>query len=132
MKEESNMAKAIVHISGTQLRRVWYGKERQNVVVVRPSGTEGETTAYLVNQVKFNGPSELVFAAKQRENGEGWVGTLPGFDGAVLAYMTADEKDILVQANDGDEYVALAEFRKGLAAGRFKAPTINPRLADGC
>src|SRR4051794_35624947 len=103
--------KAIVHVSGTLLRRAWWGKELNSCIIVRPSGAERDSIAYVVNQVKFDGPSEMVFRTKPRERShelddrcapdgtppveiagkQGFIGALPGFDNAIMVYLEAEE-----------------------------------------
>jgi hypothetical protein len=133
--------KAVVHVSGTLLRRTWYGNERHNCIVVRPAGEERDEVAYVVNQVRFDGPSEMVFNASPREEQDaegklvpaaGHVGRLPGFDNSILVYLEADEKDIQVQPNEGDDYVPLDRLKAAVQSDQLKLLTLNPMLEDNC
>jgi hypothetical protein len=130
--------KAVVHVSGTLLRQNWYGDERSNCIVVRPAGKERDTVGYIVHQVRFDGPTDLVFGAERRQpKGEGllgkstkgFVGTLPGFDSAILVYLEAEEHHIHVQANEGDEFIPLHEFKNRKELG---VTTVNPQIEINC
>jgi len=135
-------SKAVVHVASTLLRRNWYGTELTSCVVVRPAGKERDTTAYVVNQVKFSGPSEMVFDAKPRgpaaadkglvPNEHGFVGGLPGFDGAILVYLEANEADIHVQVKPGESFVPFGDFKKAVEVKRIAVPTLDPRLEVNC
>lgn len=141
MNTTTSEGKAVVHVSGTMLRRVWYGRELRNVIVVRPGGDDRDKVAYLVNQVRLDGPSRLVFDAKPREPSKGvtvegepgaFIGALPGFDGAVMVYLEVDEHAIHVQPNHGDEFIPFARMREMVGSHKIQIPVIDPRLADGC
>lgn len=132
-------AKAVVHVSSTMLRANWFGSELKNCIVVRPGGERRDTEGYIVRQVRFDGPTQMVFGAQPRkasregiaaETSAGHVGTLPGFDNAIMVYLEADEKDIHVQLNDGDEYIPLNRFKDD--AKGLKARVINPLKEINC
>ena|ERR1700733_7713875 len=136
----ANNGKAVVHVSGTLLRRSWVGPDLHSAIIVRPSGKHRDSVAYVVNQVKFNGPSEMVFNAKARKaakgtlaaQGGGFVGALPGFDGAVMVYLEADEAHIDIQPKQGDKFIPFAEFTRLVQSKKLDIPTLNPAIEDGC
>lgn len=153
MDGRERAGKAIVHVSGTLLRRAWFGKEPSNCIVVRPSGKDRDTIGYIVSQVKFTGPAELVYSTKPRDKpwdpgnkaadvvraaqpqseiGRGYVGTLPGFDNAVMVYLEADESHIHIQPSSGDGFISFHEFRQSVEAKKLHPPVVNPMLEDGC
>jgi hypothetical protein len=137
---QESREKAVVHVSGTLLRRTWYGNERNNCIVVRPAGEDRENVAYVVNQARFDGPSEMVFGVKPRERSDekrldaalGHVGTLPGFDNAIMVYLEVDEDAIHVQPNEGDEYVPFAEFRRLVETEKVQVPVLDPMVELNC
>lgn len=141
MAKMTESTKAVVHVSGTLLRRSWYSSDLYSAIVVRPAGQERDEVGYVVNQVRFRGPSEMVFDAKPREKAavgalgaseSGYVGRLPGFDGAVMIYVEADEDDIEVQVERDGDYIPFADMVTAAASRKLKVMTIDPRLADGC
>jgi hypothetical protein len=149
-----NNGKAVVHISGTLLRRVWHGKVAEGVIVVRPSGDDRDSIGYVVNQVRFTGPTEMIYSvqprttpksahdtctgAAERHYGtkpgptEGFVGTLPGFDNAILVYLEADEDVIQVQPHAGDAYLPFREFKVRHAAQQISSQTLVPLRENNC
>lgn len=147
--------KAIVHVSGTRLRETWRGPKLQSCIVVRPSGQKRDRIAYVVNQVRFSGPTEMIFSVKPRTKRRassdlcakavsgkkvrvagaretGYIGTLPGFDNAILVYLQADEDSIHVQPSEGDSYVSFNEFKSLVRSNRIKVPIIDPREEANC
>jgi hypothetical protein len=145
--------KAVVHVSGSHLRLCWHGQQLVPCIVLRPGGEERDKVAYIVNQIKFDGPTEMIFSAKPRTKPhdskdacgpsinpdgtipsptQGFVGTLPGFDEAVLVYIQADEEHIRVQPREGDEFVKFDEFRSLLKAQKLAVPLIEPMKFDAC
>lgn len=152
MESNQKSKKAVVHISGKLLRQVWWSKERNNCILVRPAGAEGQKVAYVVNQVYFDGPSKMVYGVKPRtkprdandicapdksligtkKSIEGHIGTLEGFDNTILVYLEADESSIHVQANEGDEFIPFVEFRKAFLAKKIIVPTLNPKIDLNC
>lgn len=158
--DNSSSEKAVVHISGTLLRRAWHGADLNSCIVVRPGGEERDTAAYVVNQVKFDGPAEMMFDAQPRRSdrsesdtchpgpissdhpafahwkpagrNEGFVGALPGFDNAIMVYLQADNSSIHVQLNPGDDYVPFDEFLKQVNENRIDAPVLDPRIETNC
>jgi hypothetical protein len=138
---QESREKAVVHVSGTLLRRTWYTNERHNCIVVRPAGEDRENVAYVVNGARFDGPSEMVFDVKPRDSIDeqgrldaavGHVGNLPGFDNAILVYLRVEEDAIHVQANEGDEYVPFAEFRRLVEAEKVQVRVLNPMIELNC
>jgi len=152
MNSTETTKKAIVHVSGTLLRRVWWSNERNNCIVVRPAGPESDTIAFIVNQVRFEGPSNMVFGATRRtkpreinddcapdksqigspKSMEGHVGTLNGFDNSILVYIEADESVIHVQPHEGDKFIPFSEFRHGVNSRNINVITLNPKLDLNC
>jgi len=152
MSPTNTIEKAVVHVSGTLLRRIWWSNERNNCIVVRPAGPERDEVAFVVNQVRFDGPSNMVFSPTRRtkpreisdncapdrskidseKSMEGHVGTLSGFDNAILVYIEADESAIYVQPNEGDKFISFNEFRHGVHSEKIVAHTINPKLEFNC
>ena len=139
MKTSKQVSKAIVHVSGTQLRRNWYGKELNSCIVIRPSGKQRDTLAYLVNQVKFNGETNMVFSAQPRkaargtlEKGHGFEGTLRGFDNGIIVYLEVEEAYLQVQAKPGDSFIPFADFKRLVKARKIQVPILNPILEVNC
>jgi hypothetical protein len=140
MQATSSQQKAVVHISGTLLRRTWYSKELNSCIVVRPAGEDRDKVAYVVNQARFDGPSELVFSANPREvdekgtlaGGHGFVSALPGFDNAVMIYLEVDEDAIHVQPSEGSEYIPFSDFRRLVEDREITVQVLNPMLEDNC
>jgi hypothetical protein len=137
---DTKNAKAVVHISGTLLRRTWYGREMLSCVVVRPGGPDRDKKAYVVNQVRFKGPSELKFSAKPRgesenatlDSGHGFIGTLPGFDNAILIYLEAEEADIEVQPQSGDDYIPFLQLKEKVFASKSRILVLDPMKENNC
>jgi hypothetical protein len=154
MVANSSSAKAIVHVSGTLLRRAWHSKELNSCIVVRPSGKERDQVAYVVNQVRFSGPSEMVYNTKPRNTPhdprdkcipdateakgqkadplQGFVGALPGFDNAIMVYLEADEDAILVQPKSGDQFIPFPDFRQLVGAKKVAVPILDPMAELNC
>ncbi|GAB2580619.1 hypothetical protein GCM10027168_11830 [Streptomyces capparidis] len=161
MSKESNN-KAVVHLSGSLLRATWHGQEPMPCIVVRPGGDARDTTGYVVNQVRFTGPSQMRFETAPRTSpraehdgcvpsqplmatdhdrfrswqparGEaGIVGSLPGFDSAILVYTEADEADIEVQVLPDTPYIPLRDIPRLRDAGEIDLPMIDPQIEVNC
>jgi hypothetical protein len=143
-------SKAIIHVYGTLLRRAWWAKDYTACIVVRPSGKERDEIGYVVNQIRFDGPSEMKYSTEPRSSGrhgddkckpddiqleavpQGVVGKLPGFDGAVLVYLEAEESDIHVQPRPGDKYIPFKDFRHMVANKGLQVPTLDPMSEKAC
>lgn len=133
--------KAVLHVSGSLLRKAWYSKDLESCIVVRPAGRERDSVGYVVNQAKFDGPADMVFDAKPRKadvkkgvlaQSEGHVGGLPGFDGSVLVYLAVDEAHLLVQPHAGDAFIRFADFKKLIADAKVSVRRIDPRIEVNC
>jgi hypothetical protein len=97
--------------------------------------------AYVVNQVRFDGPSDLLFETRPKATGpegtleageRGFEGMLPGFGNGVLVYQEASESSIRVQAHAGDPFLSFAEFRNQVASGQVSVLTLNPMQSSPC
>lgn len=125
------MGLVTVHVSGNRIYTNTYAREAQSCIVVRPEATR-DTKAFLVNEVKFTGPSSVHFALARLSDGNGFQGMLPGFNRKVQVYLTAEERDTMIQPIAGASFIPLEDFVRLQEAGEFNVPTLNPSTEPEC